>query len=57
MAKKATRSKKSTTSTTKVKRNYTAHHALEKPVHNLLSYTVLFALALVVLALVVGMSN
>ena len=33
-------------------RSYTVHPKLEKPVHNLLSYTVLFLLALVVLFLV-----
>ncbi len=36
-------------------RKYVVHHSLEKPVHNLLSYTVLFALALVVLYLVVNL--
>lgn len=51
MAKKARKSARRSTS----RRNYSVHHSLEKPVHNLLSYTVLFALALVVLMLVLKM--
>lgn len=56
MAKKA--AKKAVSKTKKSgARTYTVHHKLEKPVHNLLSYTVLFALALVVLALVLKLQS
>lgn len=54
MAKKAAKKKSASKSSSSKK--YTVHHSLEKPVHNLLGYTVLFALALVVLMLVMKMS-
>jgi len=50
MAKKA--KSKSTRSTTKRSGHYVVHRRLEEPVHNLVSYSVLLALALVVLMLV-----
>jgi len=53
MAKKAARkTKKSSTG-----RTYTVHHRLEKPVHNTVSYVVLFMLALVVLWLVLRLQG
>jgi len=37
-----------------LKRKYTVHKKLEEPVHNLLGYTVLFALTVAVLLIVYG---
>lgn len=49
MAKKAARAKKTTA---KKSGHYVIHKRLEEPVHNLVSYSVLLALALVILMLV-----
>lgn len=58
MAKKAVKKVARSRSTKKSgSRSYTVHPSLEKPVHNLLSYTVLFALALVVLVLVLRING